>query len=140
MTVMLHICGKQSYPDQDTDTIEMMTEGELTPCGEDRWELRYEESELTGMEGVTTAFLIAPGCITLTRTGKLNSEMVFQQGVPHDSLYETEFGTLMITVCAERVAYRIGRQHGRVDLDYRIDIEQSVAGKISYHLDIQKKP
>ena len=41
--------------------------------------------------------------MTLSRTGKLRSQMVFQQGVVHESLYQTEFGALMLAVKSTRV-------------------------------------
>ena len=137
-TVMLSLKGKQSYMDQEPEVIELVTEGVLEQV-EDGWELSYEESALTGLEGVTTIFHISPGKITLSRTGKLKSEMVFQEGRKHDSLYQMEFGALMLTVCATRVDFSINEDGGVVDLVYGIEIEQSEGGIIEYHLEIQSK-
>jgi hypothetical protein len=50
-----------------------------------------------------------------------------------------EFGTLMITVCASKMAYDITELGGTVDLTYGIDIEQSAGGLVEYHLDIKAK-
>ncbi len=137
-TVMLSLRGKQSYMDQDPEIIELVTEGTLEKI-DDGWKLSYEESALTGLEGVTTTFQIFPGKIVLSRTGKLKSEMVFQEGELHDSLYQMEFGALMITVCATRVDHAISEDGGVVDLVYGIEIEQSEGGVIEYHLQIQPK-
>lgn len=136
--VVLTICGKQFYEGQDPEVIELVTEGSLEHIG-DAWEIRYEESSLTGMEGVTTIFRVEPDKITLIRTGRLHSQMVFQIGVLHESLYKMEFGTLMITVCATKMEYAIDQQGGTVDLTYGIDIEQSAGGVVEYHLDIRAK-
>ena len=103
------------------------------------WDIRYEESTLTGLEGVVTTFRVEPEKIILKRSGKLNSLMVFQQGVPHDSLYQMEFGALMISVCASRVMADICHDGGMIDLIYNIELEQSAAGTIDYHLDIRPK-
>lgn len=103
------------------------------------WELTYEESDLTGLSGVTTTFLVEPGKITLTRKGPLNSQMVFQEGVYHESLYQLDFGALMITVCASKVLFDIDASGGTIDLTYTIEIEQTTAGSIEYHLDIRSK-
>lgn len=137
-TVLLSIRGQQSYADQEPDTIELVTEGTLedTPSG---WKLCYEESDLTGLAGVNTTFLIAGKTVTLIRKGKLNSTMVFREGVPHDSLYQVEFGALMLTVCATKVEANITDAGGVIDLRYNIEIEQNAAGIIDYHLDIQAK-
>lgn len=136
--VVLSIRGRQAYQDQEPETIELVTEGVLERQPEG-WRISYEESDLTGMQGVTTTFLVEPGKITLDRTGSLNSRMVFQEGVYHESLYQMEFGALMITVCAAKVSYAITEAGGTVDLTYGIDIEQSAAGVIDYHLDISVK-
>lgn len=136
--VILTIRGQQSYSEQEPETVELVTEGTLERVG-GGWRLTYEESDLTGLAGVTTSFLAEPGKITLSRKGPLRSEMVFQEGVVHESLYQMEFGTLMISVCANRVSYRIGEAGGTIDLIYAIEIEQSAAGCIEYHLDIQMK-
>lgn len=137
-SVMLSICGKQHYPDQEPEVIELVTEGTLEKTA-DGWALVYEESDLTGLKGVTTTFLVEPGKITLQRKGPLTSQMVFQEGVYHDSLYQMEFGALMITVCASKVHYDINDNGGTVDLTYKIEIEKSAAGTIEYHLDIKTK-
>ncbi len=136
--VILSVRGRQAYLDQEPDEIELVTEGVLE-FDRGIWKLEYEESELTGLAGVTTSFLIEPNKITLTRTGKLNSQMVFQEGIRHDSLYQMEFGALMITVCANRIAVDLHDDGGTIDLLYGIQIEQSAAGEISYHLDIRSK-
>ena len=136
--VVLSIRGEQSYAGQEPDVIELVTEGVLEKHG-DGWDLSYEETALTGMDGVTTTFTIAPDKIILTRTGKLNSQMVFQEGVPHDSLYQMDFGALMLSVTALNINADISFDGGQIDLTYKIDIEQSAAGVINYHLEISPK-
>ncbi len=137
-TVLLSIKGKQSYLDQEPEIIELMTEGtmEYRAGG---WDIRYEETDLTGLQGTTTIFRVETECITLTRQGPLNSQMIFREGVFHESLYQMEFGALMITVCANKVAHHLNEAGGTIDLTYAIDIENTAAGFIEYHLDIKAK-
>ena len=137
-SVILSILGRQKYMDQDPDEIQLVTEGVLEDKG-DSWELSYEESDLTGMSGVTTTFLVESDKVTLKRNGKLNSQMVFQVGVVHESLYQVEFGALMIAVRASRVMADICPDGGMIDLVYDIELEQTAAGTIDYHLDIRPK-
>ena len=134
--VVLSIRGEQAYADQEPDVIELVTNGVLEKSG-DGWELSYEETALTGMEGVTTTFTVAPDRIILTRTGKLNSHMIFREGVTHDSLYQMEFGTLLLRVCASQVFFDITPEGGVIDLVYDIEIENSATGLIDYHLVIR---
>ena len=136
--VVLVIRGRQSYEGQEPDVIELTTDGTME-FKDGGWDISYEESALTGMEGVTTTFRVEPGKVILSRTGALRSRMVFQQGVPHDSLYQMAFGTLMITVCAKSVFFDILPDGGVIDLVYNIEIENTEAGVIDYHLDIRAK-
>ena len=53
---VLSIRGRQNYPGQEPDVIELVTDGTMERT-EKGWNLAYEESDLTGMEGVRTAFL-----------------------------------------------------------------------------------
>ena len=136
--VILSIRGRQAYMDQEPEVIELVTEGELS-YRDGGWDLCYEESDLTGLAGVTTTFRIEPEKVTLTRTGKLNSQMVFCEGVRHESLYQMEFGALLITVCAKRILAQLDEDGGMIDLIYDIEIEQVAAGVVDYHLDIRTK-
>lgn len=133
--VMLSIEGRQSYMGQEPEVIELVTAGILEETSQG-WIVSYEETDLTGMAGVTTTFLVEEGKLTLTRTGRLNSQMVFQEGVTHDSLYEMEFGALMLSVCAKKIRANITPDGGVIDLTYGIEIEQTDAGTIEYHLQI----
>ena len=136
--VMLSILGRQAYGDQEPETIELVTEGTMD-FRDGGWDISYLESPLTGLEGVTTTFRVEPGRVTLKRTGSLQSEMIFQEGQPHDSLYQMPFGALLLTVKATRVYYDILPDGGTIDLVYHINIENSEAGVIDYHLDIRPK-
>ena len=136
--VVLSLRGRQSYEGQEPDVIELVTEGtmELRDGG---WDISYEETELTGLEGATTTFRVEPGQVILTRSGTLNSQMVFREGYTHESLYQMEFGTMMIAVRAQRVFFDLCPEGGTIDLVYTIDIDNRAAGEVDYHLVIRAK-
>lgn len=136
--VMLSVRGSQRYLDQEPDVIELITEGTME-YNEGGWDICYQETELTGLQGVTTMFRVEPDRIILTRTGRLNSQMIFKKDIRHDSLYQMDFGALMISVCARRIAVSLDKNGGFVDLVYGIEIEQSAAGEVDYHLTIAPK-
>ena len=136
--VVLAIRGRQSYEDQEPDIIELTTEGTIE-FRDGGWDISYEETALTGLEGVTTVFRVEPDKVILTRTGKLRSQMIFQKGLVHESLYQMDFGTMMIAVCAQFLYYDITPEGGMIELVYNIDIENSACGTVDYHLDIRAK-
>ncbi len=136
--VVLSIRGQQHYPDQEPEIIELVTDGTME-FRKGGWDISYEESELTGLQGVTTTFRVEPEKVVLTRTGALKSEMIFQKDVPHESLYQMPFGALLLTVKATSLFFDIVPDGGVIDLSYQIDIENTEAGVIDYHLDIRAK-
>lgn len=136
--VVLFIQGRQRYENQEPEVIELTTEGTME-FRDSGWDISYQESALTGLEGVTTTFRVEPGKVILTREGALNSRMVFEQDVDHDSLYQMPFGALLLTVRATSVFFDIVPDGGTIDLSYNINIENTEAGVIDYHLDIRAK-
>ena len=134
--VMLSLRSCQHYEEQEPEILELVTEGTMEFCG-GGWEISYAESELTGLAGVTTTFRVEPDKLTLRRTGPLKSEMVFQQGVSHDSLYQMPFGALLLTVETTSLFYDIVPEGGSIDLVYKVSIENAQTGEIEYHLDIR---
>lgn len=133
---MLTIQGRQSYAGQEPDVIELVTEGEMEFV-DGGWEIGYQESDLTGLDGVTTRFRVEPERVTLTRTGALHSQMEFVIGQSHDSLYQMPFGALMMTVTTRSLFFDILPEGGSIDILYDIAIEQSETGTVEYHLDIR---
>ena len=134
--VRLSIRGKQIYDGQEPDVIELVTEGTME-LQKQVWEIAYEESDLTGLAGVTTVFRVGPKGVSLKRTGRLQSQMIFREGVRHESLYQMEFGALMIAVQAQKISHELTEQGGTVDITYAIEIENSAGGTVEYHLDIK---
>lgn len=108
--VIISIQGKQSFEAQDDDTIELVTEGCLEPDGDDGYTLSYQESELTGLEGTLTTFQIERDRVTLLRVGEVNSQMVFEEGRRHLSMYDTPYGALSVGINTRKMRARAGRQ------------------------------
>ena len=133
--VMLNVRGVQRYQDQDPEIIELTTEGTMERQKE-VWEVSYEESDLTGLAGVTTAFRVGPRGVVLKRTGKLQNQMIFMEGRKHESLYRLDFGALMLTVKATKVESNVTENGGTVDIHYNIEIEDTNAGMVEYHIEV----
>ena len=108
--VIISIQGKQSFEAQGDDTIELVTEGCLEPDGDDGYTLSYQESELTGLEGTLTTFQIERDRVTLLRVGEVNSQMVFEEGRRHLSMYDTPIRRPVRRHQHPQDAGRVGRQ------------------------------
>ena len=84
--------------------------------------LVYEEPASLGLGGVTTALALTEGRAVLTRSGAVRSELRFEEGVPHSSLYETAHGSFPAEVVTHALRARLGAHGGLVDLRYTLTL------------------
>ena len=117
--------------------MELVTEGKLA-VQDGALCLSYEESELTGMEGTTTVFQVEPEKVTLLRLGSVQSEMVFEDGRRHMSLYSTPYGNMEIGVRARRLNSTLELTGGRLEIDYDIEINHMLAGQSLFRIDVRE--
>ena len=137
LPVLLTIRSEQHFEDMEPDSVELMTEGLLETTVDGGIILTYQESELTGLEGTTTAFEIRGPRVTLTRTGDVNSQMVFEEGKQHTSLYETPFGELAIDIQTSRLRHSLTERGGLLDLRYSISVDHSVTGRNAFKIRVR---
>ena len=138
LPVLLSIRGEQYFDDIDPDATELMTEGTMA-LTEDGIVLSYEESELTGMEGTTTTFEIKGPRVTLTRSGAVNSQMVFEEGRQHTSLYETPFGELSVDIQTSELKHNLSERGGLMEIKYSIAVEHTVTGRNCFKIRVRRK-
>ena len=138
LPVLLSIRGEQYFDDIDPDATELMTEGTMV-LTEDGMVLSYEETELTGMEGTTTTFEVKGPQVILTRTGTVNSQMVFEEGRQHTSLYETPFGELTVDIQTSTLKHNLTQRGGVMEIKYSIAVEHTVTGRNCFKIRVRRK-
>ena len=138
LPVLLSIRGEQYFDEIDPDATELMTEGTMV-LTEDGMVLSYEETELTGMEGTTTTFEVKGSQVILTRTGTVNSQMVFEEGRQHTSLYETPFGELTVDIQTSTLKHNLTQRGGVMEIKYSIAVEHTVTGRNCFKIRVRPK-
>ena len=138
LPVMLSIRGEQYFDDVDPDETELMTEGTMTLRGENIY-LTYQESELTGMEGTTTTFEVKDKQVILTRSGTVNSQMIFEEGRQHTSLYETPFGELPVDIQTSMLRHNLSQRGGLMEIKYSIAVAHTVTGRNCFKIQAKRK-
>ena len=136
--VIISIKGTQSYEQQEDDVIELVTEGRLEREDEGHFTLSYQESEVTGLEGTRTTFQIEPERITLMRLGGVNSEMVFELGRRHLSMYDTPYGALAMGVNTRELSAALDEQGGQIRIVYDIELDHALAGRNTFDIQIRQ--
>ena len=137
--VIISIKGSQLYEGQAPDVTELVTGGTLRREKEG-YTIAYQETELTGLEGTTTKLRIEGPKVTLLRQGSVNSQMVFEVGRKHLSMYETPYGALAVGIETRRMKNPVDEAGGELEIDYAIEIDNLLAGKSQFQLNVKKKP
>jgi uncharacterized beta-barrel protein YwiB (DUF1934 family) len=117
--------------------MELVTAGQYGVSA-DEIRLTWEESELTGMEGTRTSLTVQPGSVVLSREGKLNTSMEFEEGKKHYFLYETPFGAATMGLDTHRIRNRLGTHGGDMEIEYVVDMNQNVVGRNRFYIQVRE--
>ena len=137
--VIISIKGSQVNAESGPEEMELVTPGRLVRDAQGRYTISYEESELTGLEGTTTVLQIEGGRVTLLREGSVNSQMVFEEGRQHTSLYETPYGELSVDIQTSALRHNLGERGGIMEIQYSIAVEHTVTGRNSFKIRVKRK-
>jgi uncharacterized beta-barrel protein YwiB (DUF1934 family) len=87
-------------------------------------ELKYTETELSGMEGSVAVISFSenePGLVTILRSGIVNTALVFEAGKRHLCAYNTPFMPFEVCVHTLKIDNRL-LDTGRLYIDYVVEI------------------
>ena len=135
--VVISIKGMQKYEGMPPDVVELVTEGRMARDGSS-YTLSYQESELTGLEGTLTTILVDGEQVTLMRMGEFNSQLVFQEGRRHLSLYNTPYGAMTIGVNTRHLLAELTDQGGDIEVDYAIEVDHALAGRSVFRINVRE--
>lgn len=138
--VIISIKSKQAMSGSEDDAIELITEGRLTCRDKGGYLLSYKESSLTGLEGTRTTFRVEPEKVSLIRTGTVCSQMVFELGRKHTSLYETPYGRMEVGISTQKLDVDLTERGGNLEVDYAIEIDHSLAGRNLFSIHVKEAP
>ena len=127
--ILISIDGTQNFGNGDTNNVELTTAGVLNVLADSNT-LKYEESELTGMEGTTTEITVTnEGVVSLSRSGTVNSNLIFEEGKRHLSYYDTKDGAFSIGVFASYVDTVLEQNYGEISITYAMDVDDKPIGE-----------
>jgi len=120
--IMLRITGTQNI-DNDTDTIEFMTEGRIYQK-EDATYIVYEESRFSGLGGCKTTVRVSGDNVKMFRFGEsfpMDTKIEFQKGKRFEGYYQTPFGPVEMEVTTNSLTNNLSfEKGGRLNIDYNI--------------------
>lgn len=137
--VVIFLNSTQSYEGMDPDATEVVSQGTLQTLRNGEYVVTYQESELTGMEGTTTRFRVRGGTVILERSGAISSQMIFQEGRPCSSLYETPWGTAAVDIATSFLKNRLGERGGSLEMRYAISVEGRHMGETHIRMRVRER-
>ena len=125
--VIISIRGLQEQDGEAGDPITLVTPGRFYRKN-DSYYISYEESELTGLAGTRTTLRVKPDYVKLVRTGLYPSELQFELGKRHMSLYHTDYGDLSIVVSTNHIRNTLTDDGGDLDVQYTVEVANTPVG------------
>ena len=124
----LEIAIPEGLCDSLGEELEVNTNGTLS-FEDGRIELSYDETELTGMDGSTTAISFSEDCpslISMVREGSVSTALVFEQGKRHRCAYNTPYMPFELCVHTLKVDNKLSTDK-TIFIDYIIEIRGAKA-------------
>ena len=135
--VVISIKGMQQYEGALPDAVELVTAGRLARDGTG-YTLSYQESELTGLDGTLTTIQVDGEQVTLMRVGEFNSQLVFQEGRRHLSVYNTPYGAMSVGVNTRHLLAELSDRGGDIEVDYFIEVDHALAGRNVFRISVKE--
>ena len=136
--VVIFVRGIQYFDGIEPEETELMTEGVMLSGDGGAIVLEYQETELTGMEGTTTRFIVRGDTVVLERTGMIVSRMEFKQGERSSSFYETPWGTMAVDIATTKLAHRLTERGGVMEIAFTIAVNHQVTGENRFKVRVKE--
>jgi uncharacterized beta-barrel protein YwiB (DUF1934 family) len=136
---IISIKGEQQPAlDDEIEVVEFVTSGSYR-IKDGICHIKYNESSLTGMEGTKTHVSVEDGKVTIVRSGYISSQMTFEKGQKHLSLYETPAGSFTVGVNAFKIDSSFDENGGSLTVDYSIEIDNTIAGYNNFSIIVKSE-
>lgn len=121
--------------------IELCSEG-IMKKKNGKIEISYEESELTGMKGATTSLsfdINEPKTVIMQRKGTVSSNMIFEEGIRNNAMYNTGIMPFQICLNTKKVDNRITLENGgNMDIIYKLEINGNLTQANRFNITVTR--
>ncbi len=118
--VVLNIRSEIITKGEEPQKMDFMTPGKLF-SKDGGWYIIYEETELSGLAGSKTMLKFKDGMCSMHRYGPHASQLTFEVGVKHESIYGTPYGNFNMTTKGRTIDTDF--ETGKVKLVYDLVID-----------------
>ena len=114
--------------DGEEFSCELTTSGEFGVT-ENGCKIVYYETDEELQNCVTTLDIEGSKKITMTRSGKYNTEMIIEKDRRHSCYYSTPYGELLMGIYAKKIENGVTENGGTLDFSYTIDFNNVTASE-----------
>lgn len=111
--------------------VELSTDGEMEVSSEGVF-ISYDESECTGLEGCRTTFSVRDDMVCLSRTGRIESHLVFEKGKRFQLFHGPS--PAPVSVRCHDLRHSVGASCGIIHIDYSLEIAGNVVEHNAYQI------
>ncbi len=122
--VLLTIKGSQI--EDPGSYVEFITEGKLTKES-GGYLIEYDESGITGGDGLTTKIFVEDNSVTMLRSGNTDTQLVFTKNSVYQSSLTTPEGVMHINILALEVKSEMSEECGNIKLEYELYTGEAVS-------------
>ena len=135
---IINIKGIQGI-DDETDTIEFMTDGRFG-IKDGSFYISYDESRMldTGDEVKTHIYINSEDSVVLQRTGTIKSKILIENGKRNNCFYSTPHGDLTIGVYGEAIEHNLTDSGGEIKLRYTIDYDLRLISRNEVNISVRE--
>ncbi|NMA69521.1 MAG: DUF1934 domain-containing protein [Desulfitobacterium sp.] len=135
--VLIQINSAQILEDGADDSMSFFTKGNLyNRCGV--YYILYKDTQVSGMEDVTTSLKVERAKVTLNRMGSVDHKLTFEEGVLHGSAYVTPHGTLFLEVLTEKMEISLTEEGGHISLKYNLFSQEQLLSQNTLEIIIKE--
>lgn len=128
--VMITITGTQTV-EGEVELIELTTAASLYNKGNALY-IRYQETEITGFEGMTTTVKVeGDQRVTMIRHGASQTQLIIEKGRRHQCSYATGYGDVMLGITGSTIVNTLSQEGGELFFRYSIDLNTAVTSENS---------
>lgn len=119
--VVVTITGTQRDEHGEENTIELITAGHYYEKNGVQY-IVYKDTEVSGLEGVSTMLKIYPKHVVLVRMGNVKYQQQFRLGEKSYSPYVTPYATMEMGILTQNIEQALTNSAGSIYIRYELEI------------------
>ena len=126
---------KSNTLENDDDLVEVVSVGEFEKI-DDGFVVKYDETEISGMDGTETTMIIKEDSFDLIREGTTETKMEFKKNKENIVLYKIPYGIMNIKTYTKGLYIDVNECGGTVELAYTLILEEEQVVKTNLFVNI----